>query len=132
MKVFKWAGVIVAVYVVFVLAFETLYLVSKPSDDQVEKAVREAVKREGIPVSWVGNLLGCRGAAVSTVSVVQVGSYHDQFRYWPMKIRVAGRCRLKDPLKFGEQRSFDNVAEFLVMVDDYGDWTARLKEGTFQ
>jgi hypothetical protein len=26
MKVFKWAGVIVAVYVVFVLAFETLYL----------------------------------------------------------------------------------------------------------
>lgn len=105
---------------------------TKPSDDQVEKAIREAVKRKGVPVSWVGNLLGCRGAEISRVEVVQVGSYSDQLRHWPMKIRVSGSCQLKDALKFGEVRAFDNVGEFVLAMDDYGTWKAALRDGTLQ
>jgi hypothetical protein len=49
-----------------------------------------------------------------------------------MKIRLVGSCSLRDPFKRGQTRAFDGVAEFLLLMDDYGDWKAALRGGAFQ
>ncbi len=102
-----------------------------PNDNQVASAVQRALQKE-IPVSWVGNLGGGRNAQLSAVNVQKIGIYNDRERYWPMRIRVAGKCLLNDPFNQGKVVSFDKIADFVLVRDDYGDWQASMRGGMFQ
>ncbi len=106
-------------------------VLAKPSDQEVEEAVRTYLKRE-VPISWVGNLMGGENAEVDLVEVKTTGVYNEQQRYWPMRIRCIGSCRLRDPFNPGRIVTFDRVGEFVLYKDDYGKWKAELKGGLFQ
>lgn len=102
-----------------------------PNESQMASAVERALGQE-IPVSWVGNLMGGRGAKLSTVEVVRIGIYNDRQRYWPMQIHVIGRCLLNDPFNQNKVVSFDKVGDFAFYRDDYGTWQASMQGGMFQ
>jgi hypothetical protein len=106
-------------------------VIAKPSDQEVEEAVRAYLKRE-VPISWVGNLMGGENAQADLVEVKATGVYNEQNRYWPMRIRCIGSCRLRDPFNSGRIATFDRVGEFVLYKDDYGNWKAELKGGLFQ
>lgn len=106
-------------------------VLAKPSDQEVEEAVRIYLKRE-VPISWVGNLMGGENTEVDLVEVKTTGVYNEQQRYWPMRIRCIGSCRLRDPFNPGRIVTFDRVGDFMLYKDDYGKWKAELKGGLFQ
>ncbi len=106
-------------------------VIAKPSNEEIEEAVRAYLKRE-VPISWVGNLMGGENAQVDLVEVKDTGVYNDQQRYWPMRIRCIGSCRLRDPFNPGRIATFDRVGEFVLFKDDYGKWKAELRGGLFQ
>jgi tetratricopeptide (TPR) repeat protein len=102
-----------------------------PSAEAVAVAVGRCLQSD-IPISWVGNLMGGKNAKVMTVEVVKVGIYNQRQLYWPMKIHVVGTCQLNDPFNQGKVVKFDNVGNFMLSKDDYGEWQAQLTEGMFQ
>lgn len=99
-----------------------------PNDAQIARAVTAALQKD-IPVSWVGNLMGGSNAKLNTIKVEKIGIYNDRERYWPMQIRVSGRCSLNDPFNQGKEVSFDNIGDFILFKDDYGEWKAEMKGG---
>ncbi|MDY0341962.1 MAG: hypothetical protein RBR28_00190 [Lentimicrobium sp.] len=99
-----------------------------PNEAQIASAVTAALQ-EGIPVSWVGNLLGGSNAKLNSIKVEKIGIYNDRERYWPMQIRVIGSCLLNDPFNQGKEVSFDNIGDFILFKDDYGEWKAKMKGG---
>jgi Tfp pilus assembly protein PilF len=103
-----------------------------PPDAGAVQAAISACLKAGVPVSWVGNLMGGSNASLSKIEVVKVGIYNERFLYWPMKIRVVGSCTLNDPFNPGKTVSFDKVGEFKLTRNDYGEWQAELSEGMFQ
>jgi len=103
----------------------------KPGKSSVESAVQSALQNN-IPISWVGNLMGGKNAKITTVEIVQWGSYNKEQKYWPIRIRVIGSAELKDPFNPGKVEKFDKIAEFLLKKDDFGKWQAQLKGGRYQ
>ncbi len=112
-------------------AVPPIAVLAKPSDQEVEEAVRTYLKRE-VPISWVGNLMGGENAEVDLVEIKTTGVYNEQQRYWPMRIRCIGSCSLRDPFNPGRIVTFDRVGDFVLYKDDYGKWKAELKGGLFQ
>lgn len=108
-----------------------IVVIAKPSGQEVEEAVHAYLKRE-VPISWVGNLMGGDNAQVDLVEVKATGVYNEQQRYWPMRIRCIGTCRLRDPFNSGRTATFDRIGEFVLYKDDYGEWKAELRDGLFQ
>ena len=104
---------------------------SRPSNTEVEQAIRASLQND-IPISWVGNLMGGKDAKVTTVGIVEWGSFNKQQEYWPAKVRVVGSAELNDPFNRGKVKQFDKVAEFRFRKDDYGKWQASLSGGMFQ
>jgi tetratricopeptide (TPR) repeat protein len=103
----------------------------KPTQDEIVTAVTQLLQ-SSIPVSWVGNLMGGRNAQVDSVQILREGLYNEQQKYWPFKIRVAGRCQLNDPFNPGKTAAFDREGDFIFFRDDYGDVRAELRGGMFQ
>lgn len=104
---------------------------SKPDKSQIEQAVRAELKNN-IPVSWVGNMMGGRNAKITTVEIVEWGTYNKNQKYWPVKIRVVGSAELNDPFNQGKVKRFDKTSEFRLRKDEYGKWQASLSGGMFQ
>jgi hypothetical protein len=104
---------------------------SKPSNSEIEEAVKSELKNN-IPISWVGNLMGGRNAKISSIEIKEWGSYNEEQKYWPVKIRVVGSAELNDPFNQGVVKQFDKIAEFRLRKDDYGKWKASLSGGMFQ
>ncbi|RLG29193.1 hypothetical protein DRN98_08650 [Methanosarcinales archaeon] len=109
----------------------TSIFTSKPSDQEIEIAVKNYLKKQ-VPISWVGNLMGGKNAQVSSVQVIEVGIYNNDRKYWPMRIRCVGSCELVDPFNQGKRISFDRIGEFILYKDDFGNWQAEMKGGLFQ
>ena len=102
-----------------------------PSEQQIFVAIAKRLQNE-IPVSWVGNLMGGKNAKLSKAQVVKIGIYNENQKYWPMKIQCVGQCILNDPFNPGKVVSFDQIGDFSLYRDDYGEWQAVLKGGMFQ
>lgn len=104
---------------------------AKPFEDEIKSAVTNHLKHN-VPITWAGNLMGGKNAQLSLIQVVQIGSYNQQQKYWPMRIRCVGKCEMNDMFNQGKWNSFDRVGEFILFQDDYGNWKAQMKEGLFQ
>ncbi len=103
-----------------------------PSEQEIIKAVERCLSRDGVPVSWVGNLLGGGKTSLSAISIQRIGIFNESQQYWPMIVRVQGSSLLNDPFNKGKRVSFDRNGDFRLTRDDYGDWQAFLKGGMFQ
>jgi tetratricopeptide (TPR) repeat protein len=103
-----------------------------PSENEIINAVERCLSRDGVPVSWVGNLMGGGKTTINSISVIRVGIFNESQNYWPMIIRVQGSSLLNDPFNKGKRVSFDKNGDFRLYRDDYGDWQATLKGGMFQ
>jgi uncharacterized coiled-coil protein SlyX len=97
----------------------------KPSDDEIKSALVEKFRKD-VPATWAGSLMGGKNGVLSSIEILQIGNYNDQYRYWPMKIRVKGTCDADFIMKT-EKRSFDKTGDFKIKQDDYGKWTAELE-----
>ncbi len=102
-----------------------------PTGEEIHKAIQRSLGSE-VPVSWVGNLMGGRNAVLNSTEVVRVGIYNKEKKYWPLKVRVQGSCKLNDPFNQKKTASFNKIADFAFFRDDYGDWQAVLLGGMFQ
>lgn len=103
-----------------------------PSEQEIIKAVERCLSRDGVPVSWVGNLMGGGKTTLSSISIERIGIFNESKQYWPMIIRVQGSSLLNDPFNKGKRVDFDRNGDFVLYRDDYGDWQASLKGGMFQ
>ncbi len=103
---------------------------AKPTEDEIKSAVTKHLKNN-VPITWAGNLMGGKNAQLSVIQVIQVGSYNQQQKYWPMRIKCVGRCEMNDMFNQGKWNSFDRVGEFILFQDDYGNWKAVMKDGIF-
>jgi len=102
----------------------------KPSDQEIENAIKDVLKKR-VPGPWVGNLMGGRNANLSNVRVLEIGNYNLTRKYWPMRIQCVGTCQLTDPFNQGKTIKFDQVGDFLLFQDDYGQWKAEMKESHY-
>jgi hypothetical protein len=98
----------------------------KPTDQEVASAIATYLKKS-VPVLWAGNLMGGSNGMVKTLSIQKWGNYNDQYRYWPVNVRVAGTCTV-DNIFSKETKSFDKTGDFKLKKDDYGNWTAEFVE----
>lgn len=98
---------------------------NKPSDDEIKSALVEKFRKD-VPATWAGSLMGGKNGVLSYIEIIQIGNYNDQYRYWPMKIRVKGTCDA-DFIMTTENRSFDKTGDFKIKQDDYGKWMAELE-----
>src|SRR4051812_21896161 len=105
-----------------------------PSDDAMKKAITDSLV-EKIPNSWlVGTKVeGVIGAIVSTavqatnvqldlIEVQQRGSYNEEGKYWPVKVRVKGSFQREIIGNKVDKTQFDQVGDFKFTKDDYGNW----------
>lgn len=97
----------------------------KPSDEEIKSALVEKFRKD-VPATWAGSLMGGKNGVLNSIEILQIGNYNDQYRYWPMKIRVKGTCDADFIMKT-EKRSFDKTGDFKIKQDDYGKWTAELE-----
>ena len=102
-----------------------------PTQSDIESAVTRYLQKE-VPVSWVGNLMGGKNAKIISIEIDRRGLYNKDSKYWPFKLKVKGACEVNDPFNKGKNISFDNVGDFVLYRDDYGDWQAMLKGGMLQ
>lgn len=98
----------------------------KPTDQEVASAIATYLKKK-VPVLWAGNLMGGSNGTIKTLSIQKWGNYNDQYKYWPVNVRVAGTCTV-DNIFSKETRSFDKTGDFKLKKDDYGNWTAEFVE----
>ena len=117
-------------FVLLILPFISLSLVSgcssKPSNTEVEKAIESELQSRFIPGSWIGSMLSAKDIKLETVKIKEWGSYNDEKKYWPIKVRVIGDAELQNPYGQGRIKKIDKVAEFRLSKDDYGKWKATL------
>lgn len=99
----------------------------KPNEQNVNTAISNYLKKE-VPVTWAGNLLGGSNGVASSITVMQWGNYNEQYKYWPVKVRVIGSCTVENLMGVKENKSFDKTGNFKIYVDDYGVWTAQYAE----
>ena len=104
---------------------------SKPSDSIVFSAVTVALE-DGVPVSWVGNLMGGEDPRIASIEIDRWGDYNSDQEYWPVKVHVVGTAALRDPFNRGKRVTFDKVADVRLRRDDYGKWIATISGGMFQ
>lgn len=95
-----------------------------PSDDQIKQAIRDFFARK-VPPTWAGSLMGGKDAQISSIEIYQTGNYNDRMRYWPVRARVVGTCQANLLARY-ETTSFDNVGDFKIYQDDYGNWKAAM------
>jgi hypothetical protein len=98
----------------------------KPTDQEVASAISTYLKKK-VPVLWAGNLMGGSNGIVKTLSIQKWGNYNDQYKYWPVNVRVVGSCTV-DNIFSKETKSFDKTGDFKLKKDDYGNWTAEFVE----
>lgn len=113
------------------LCFAACSLNSKPSQSEIKQAVETELSTT-FPVSWTGTIGGGENAKVNSVEVTEWGTFNDQGKYWPAKVRVVGSAAIVNPFAPGKRIDFDKVAEFTFRKDDYGKWAANLSGGKFQ
>lgn len=99
----------------------------KPNEQNVNTAISNYLKKE-VPVTWAGNLLGGSNGVASSITVMQWGNYNEQYKYWPVKVRVIGSCTVENLMGVKENKSFDKTGNFKIYTDDYGVWTAQYAE----
>jgi len=117
------ASRLVPVILTVLMLFTLVGCSEKPANSVVEAAVRQCLLEDGTPGSWIGQMGGGQKAEVELVSVEEWGSYNKDRSYWPVKIHVVGSAISINP--FNKKRiSFDEVAEFRLRQDDYGEWEA--------
>lgn len=116
-------------WTVVVLLIGTLALLSScsrgPSDDTIKSTITEHLKHQ-VPMSWSGSLLGGQNAQIELIEIKQRGKFNDQAKYWPIKARVKGVCQANLVFKT-ENRAFDEVGDFKLYQDDYGNWKASIE-----
>ena len=95
-----------------------------PSDDQIKQAITAFFSRK-VPPTWAGSLMGGKDARIQSIEIYQIGNYNDRVRYWPVRARVVGTCQANLLARY-ETTSFDNVGDFKVYQDDYGNWKATM------
>lgn len=100
--------------------------IDKPTDQEVTSAIATALHKS-VPLTWAGNLMGGSKGVVKSLSIQQWGTYNEQYKYWPVKVRVVGTCEV-DNLFSTETKSFDKVGDFKLKKDDYGKWIAEFVE----
>ncbi len=96
-----------------------------PSDEAIKSAITEQLKHQ-VPLSWSGSLMGGKDAQIELIEIKQKGKFNDQARYWPIRARVKGTCEA-DFLFKTETKAFDQVGDFKLYQDDYGDWKASIE-----
>lgn len=96
-----------------------------PSDDTVRSAIAESLRGQ-IPTSWSGSLLGCKTSQIEVIEIKQRGKFNKKAGYWPIKAHVKGTCEV-DLLFKKETKEFDQVGDFRLFQDDYGDWKASIQ-----
>lgn len=100
--------------------------VPKPSNYDIEQAIKECLRKQ-VPKTWSGSLMGGRNGKVSNIQVIEMGIYNSRYRYWPVKAKVQGTCEAQF-IGQTQVNSFNQVGDFKVSQDDYGNWTASLDQ----
>ncbi len=96
-----------------------------PSDDTVRSAIAESLRHQ-VPSSWSGSLLPCKTGQIELIEIRQRGKFNKKAGYWPIKAHVKGTCEV-DLLFKREVKGFDQVGDFRLYQDDYGEWKASIQ-----
>lgn len=96
-----------------------------PSDDTVRSTIAESLRRQ-VPSTWSGSLLACKTAQIELIEIKQRGKFNKKAGYWPIKARVKGSCEVDLVFK-KEMKEFDQVGDFRLYQDDYGEWKASIQ-----
>lgn len=99
---------------------------NRPSDGVIKSAITKNLENK-FPIRWSNNWSGGRNAKVEEIEIKQIGKYNKQHQYWPVKVRVKGTYKGEADLSFRLiTRSFNNVGDFNIFKDDYGNWKASI------
>jgi len=113
---------IVFISLLLAVAFTLVACGGGPSKGTCKKAIKATVERQ-VPISWSGSTLGGKNTRVDSVKIVAIGKPQEIFgsKVWPVKIRVKGTCDA-NLLTTTRRNDFDQVGEFYVHKDSYGEW----------
>ena len=77
-----------------------------------------------IPGRWVGYTIDGRKAVFSVINITKWGkvSKGGDMKVYPVRIRVVGRATVIPPFGKTIPVTFDNVAEFRFMENDFSEW----------
>jgi hypothetical protein len=103
---------------------------SKPSYHEIEKAVKSKLEQPNMndKERWlhISNASYCN-LKITTLRIKEWGSFNEQQRYWPVKIRIAGNANFC--VNEHWKQDIDHIFDFMVKKDDHGKWEAILKQG---
>lgn len=113
----------------------------KPSESKIKDLVKAAIEKNGFTYGhW--SLLEKNPDLLrwiwEEVSIEEWGSYNEERKYWPLKVRVRGKFLLvgiERPLKYkllerlaSDGEEFDKISEVRFYQDDYGEWIVKVGE----
>jgi len=100
-----------------------------PEFFELRGLIQKSVKN-GIPLNWLKDVHHgyTEHVKISNIRIIRQGRFNRVHEYWPYRLQVTGVCDLEDAKGNEQKLSFDNIVDYRVYRNDFGEWYATFRQ----